>query len=99
MIKERLQPHCGQTLSRDRERSVVSVIPPARPHGRRRAGTRERFSELLCESDGEFESTACYLLHDGFFLGLFFDREDGVDMFLRNFGALSTDYTGLYPRR
>jgi hypothetical protein len=32
-------------------------------------------------------------------LGLFFDREDGGDIFLRNFGRLSTDYTALYPKR
>jgi hypothetical protein len=28
----------------------------------------------------------------------FFDPEDGGDMFLRNVGWLSTDYTPLYPR-
>jgi hypothetical protein len=31
-------------------------------------------------------------------LGLYFDREDGGDMFLRNFGWLSTDYMALYSR-
>jgi hypothetical protein len=36
--------------------------------------------------------------HVGFFLGLFFDSENG-DMFLRNVGRLSTDYMVLYPRR
>jgi hypothetical protein len=30
---------------------------------------------------------------------LLFDPENGGDMFLRNFGWLSTDYTALYPRR
>jgi hypothetical protein len=30
--------------------------------------------------------SACYLLHTGFLLGLFFDPEDGGDMFFRNFG-------------
>jgi hypothetical protein len=38
-------------------------------------------------------------LHAGFLLGLFFDPEDGDDMFLRNFRRLSADYTALYPRR
>jgi hypothetical protein len=29
------------------------------------------------------ENSACYLLHAGFLLGLFFYREDGRDVFLR----------------
>jgi hypothetical protein len=37
--------------------------------------------------------------HAGFLIGLFFDPGDGGDMFLRNIGWLSTDYTTLYPRR
>jgi hypothetical protein len=39
------------------------------------------------------------LFHAGFSLGLFFDSEDGSDMFLRNVSWISTDYTALYPRR
>jgi hypothetical protein len=35
----------------------------------------------------------------GFLLGVFFEPEDGGDMFLRNDGWLSRDYTVLYPRR
>jgi hypothetical protein len=36
--------------------------------------------------------------HAGILLGLF-DPEDGRDVFLRNVGRLSTNYTALYPRR
>jgi hypothetical protein len=39
------------------------------------------------------------MLHAGFFLGLYFDPEDGVVMFLRNDGLLSADYMALYLRR
>jgi hypothetical protein len=38
------------------------------------------------------------MLHAGFLLGVFFDPEDGGDMFLRNFGLLPTDYMALYHR-
>jgi hypothetical protein len=34
-----------------------------------------------------------------FLFGLFFDHEDGGDMFLRNLGWISTFYTALYHRR
>jgi hypothetical protein len=37
--------------------------------------------------------------HAGFLLGLFFDHNNEGDIFLRNVGWLSTDYTALYPRR
>jgi hypothetical protein len=36
-------------------------------------------------------SSACYLPHASLLFGLFFDPEDGGDMFLRNVGLLSTD--------
>jgi hypothetical protein len=39
-----------------------------------------------------------YLLHVGLFLGLFFDPEDGDDMFLGNVVSLSTDCMALYPK-
>jgi hypothetical protein len=38
----------------------------------------------------------CYLFHAGFLLGLFFDTEEGCDMFLRIIHQLSTDYMVLY---
>jgi hypothetical protein len=37
--------------------------------------------------------------HAAFLLCLYFDLENGGDMFLRNVSWLSTDYTALYPRR
>jgi hypothetical protein len=40
-----------------------------------------------------------HLFHSGFLFSLFFDPEDGGDMFVRNIGLLSTDYTTLFPRR
>jgi hypothetical protein len=49
-------------------------------------------SALLCKQ-------ACYLLHAGFLLGLFFDREDGGNMFLQNAGWHLVDYTVLCARR
>jgi hypothetical protein len=41
-----------------------------------------------------FFLVSCYVL-----LSIFFNPEDGIDMFLRNVNWLSTDYTTLYPRR
>jgi hypothetical protein len=41
----------------------------------------------------------CYLINVGFYLGSFFDPEDGGEMFLQNAGLLSTDYMALYTRR
>jgi hypothetical protein len=56
------------------------------------------FSDMTCsllKVNGCFGGT--YRLHlQGFLLGLFFDPEDEGDMFLRNVGWLSTDYTALY---
>jgi hypothetical protein len=36
-------------------------------------------------------SFACYLIHTGFLLGLFFGPDNGGDIFLRNIDRLSTD--------
>jgi hypothetical protein len=41
--------------------------------------------------------SSSYLPHAGFLFDLFFDPEDGRDMFLRNVIWLSTDYTATYP--
>jgi hypothetical protein len=43
--------------------------------------------------------SACHLLTCWFLLKIFFDPEDGGDMFLRNVGCISTDYTASHPRR
>jgi hypothetical protein len=46
-----------------------------------------------------FIGSARYLLDTSFLLGFSFDPEYGADMFFRNVGWLSPDYTALYPRR
>jgi hypothetical protein len=38
-------------------------------------------------------------LHAGFFLALFFDLDDGGDMFLRNAVRILTDYKAFCPRK
>jgi hypothetical protein len=43
--------------------------------------------------------TARYLLHTSFIRNLYFDPEDGADMFIRNVSWLSMDYAALYPSR
>jgi hypothetical protein len=48
---------------------------------------------------GSKHLSLCYLLHVGFLLGLFYDTEDGGEMFFRNVCWLSTGYTALYHRR
>jgi hypothetical protein len=39
------------------------------------------------------------LLHTGFFLGIFFDYEDRGDIFFRNVGCVSEEYTAIHPGR
>jgi hypothetical protein len=44
----------------------------------------------------------CLVLHFQFHVGIllgFLDPEDGGDMFFRNVGSFSTDYTALYTNR
>jgi hypothetical protein len=40
-----------------------------------------------------------YRLHAGLLFGVFYDLEDGGDIFIRNLGWISAEYTALYPRR
>jgi hypothetical protein len=61
-----------------------------------------RFSQRWLWVNWNFGGTCrsdCYLLHASLLLGLFFDLEDGGDIFLRNVSWLSMDYMALYPRR
>jgi hypothetical protein len=46
-------------------------------------GSRQEMEEQTSVPIGR---STCHLFHAGIFLGLFFDPEDGGDMFLRNFG-------------
>jgi hypothetical protein len=46
-----------------------------------------------------FEALLATCFHVAFLLGLFFNLEDGGNMFLQNVGLLSTNYTALYTRR
>jgi hypothetical protein len=57
--------------------------------------------EKISHGRNQRESTFCFAtcFHAGFFHGLFFDPEDGGDIFLLNVGWLATDYTASYPRR
>jgi hypothetical protein len=45
------------------------------------------------------DSLLATCVHAGFLLGLFFDPEDGSDMFLRNVGWLSTDCKAFFPQK
>jgi hypothetical protein len=48
---------------------------------------------------GETCHSAWCLLYAGFLFGLFFDPEDGGNIFLAEVDRFSTDYTALYSRR
>jgi hypothetical protein len=54
----------------------------------------------LSHARNQSESRAVFAsyFHASFLLGIFFSREDGANIFHRNFGSLSTDYTALYSR-
>jgi hypothetical protein len=46
--------------------------------------------------ESRWQAELCF--HADFLLGLFYPEDRG-DMFLRNVGSFSMDYTSLYPRR
>jgi hypothetical protein len=50
------------------------------------------------ERERERKRQLCCQFRTGFFLGIFFNPEDGGHMSLRNVGCLSTDYTASYTR-
>jgi hypothetical protein len=60
-----------------------------------------QFSLVSCitPSFPQADCFPCYLLHAGVWLSLFFNAEDGGDMFLWNVSWLSMDYMILHPRR
>jgi hypothetical protein len=67
----------------------------------KKAGGKES-NQLAEEAGRKFrltDSYMCTLLSTVIFLGLFFDPEDGSDVFLQNVGWLSLDYMALYPRK
>jgi hypothetical protein len=51
------------------------------------------------KANGGLGRTCPLHLHAAILLALFFDPEDGADMFFRKVGWLPTNYTVLYPRR
>jgi uncharacterized BrkB/YihY/UPF0761 family membrane protein len=60
--------------------------------------SKQRFVLVSCLAYYSVLSFACYLLYAGFLLGIFFDPEDGGDIFLQNVDCFSTDCSALYRR-
>jgi hypothetical protein len=58
-----------------------------------------RQTEKICKHETSVKASCQHSFQGGFFLCLFFNLEDGGNMFLRNVGWLSMDNTALYPRR
>jgi hypothetical protein len=85
--------------------SIFWKITPCSPLkvNRRFGGTRRlylqgrRISRARNQSESRWQAELFF--HAGFLLGLFYDPEDGGDMFFRKVGWLSTGYAALYPRR
>jgi hypothetical protein len=72
----KMEAICSSEMSVDTQRTTRRYIPEdGTLHNHRCENLRKRLIALLA---------TC--IHSGFLLGLYFDREDGGDMFLRNFG-------------
>jgi hypothetical protein len=56
----------------------------------------EEYHLLGCDAVWSVEMPPAYLL---VLAEIFFDPEDGGDMFFRNVGCISTDYTASHPRK
>jgi hypothetical protein len=80
--------------------TAVGIMPHSPLKVNRRFGGTCRLHLLGRRiSQASNQSSAFCLLHAGSLFGIFFDIEDGTDIFLRNVGWLSTEYTALYSRR
>jgi hypothetical protein len=77
---------------------LPGVPLPALNTGRRRMNAL-RWKNSTWTYPFHLQGLLATCFHAGFSLNLLFDPEDGGDMFLRNISWLSTDHTGLYPRR
>jgi hypothetical protein len=85
----------GKLCIKENLNAVGSKCPSSKPF-------RNKYRQHLCigfevlksvESQPTFQNNM-----PPFLLDLFFHLEDGGDIFLRNVGCLSIDYTVLYPR-
>jgi hypothetical protein len=59
----------------------------------------QRISQARNQRESRWQAEQPPTFDASFLFGLFFDPEDGTDMFLQNVSRLSTDYMILYPRR
>jgi hypothetical protein len=89
----------------EREKMVHALDRAATVIGQGRRGSRQqehlqgRGAMNQETSMKQAVSSAWYLIHAGFLLGLLLDPEDGVDKFISKVDWLSPDYTALYTSR
>jgi hypothetical protein len=88
----------GATYAKDGRRNLF--IEVTQLQGRRWQFSQGGSFQPIYSRGSDVAGKLVYCLLDaGFWLGLFFDHEDGSDVFLRNVRCLSMVYTALYPRR